>query len=435
MLKSFLKLFTVITVLTMVVACSTDIEDSLLAGEDFTGTNIRVLSIDTFTVQLSTMKFDSITTSDSDNVRLLVGQYNDNDMGIVKSSAYFQLSSSSYFIDNDAILDSVGINLDYDTYYYNDTTQVSTINIHKLTEKMDTDDNDPYYYNTTETAYESTPIISKSYYPTPNKDSLYITLPYDFGEEIFNAIRDNNITDQESLYQQLQGLTIRPGDNDNSSVIGFSATSGISYLRFYYTIPDEVETDEYTYDLNINTYYNHIESDVSGLPLEAITDQEYNLASQQSNNISYNQAGTGYVTRIEFPNIKNIYDIGSEGTILDAVLYIEPNFDSLSDIQPLSQSLLLYTIDQNNDLASQVSNSVDVVTAGVTNEDSEYNDVTYTVPVIDFVDQKLTESPETEDALILIPANYNSTVNKIIFNDSQRSDYKTKLIITYAVYE
>ncbi|QNK78692.1 DUF4270 family protein [Winogradskyella undariae] len=436
MLKSFLKLFTVITVLIMVVACSTDPEeDSLLAGEDFTGTNIRVYSIDTFTVQLSTMKFDSITTSDAGDSRLLIGQYNDDDMGIIKSSAYFQLNPSSYYIDNDAILDSVGINLDYDTYYYNDTTQVSTINIHKLTEKMDTDDNDAYYYNTTETSYETTPLMSKNYYPTPNKDSLYVTLPYDFGEEIFNAIRDNNITDQESLYQQLQGFTIQPGTDDNSSVIGFSTTSSISYLRFYYTIPDEVETDEYTYDMNLGTYYNHIESDVSGLPLEAITDQEYNLTSQASNNISYNQAGTGYVTRIEFPSIKNIYNIGSEGTILDAVLYIEPNFDSHSDIQPLSEELLLYTIDQNNDLATQVSNSVDVVTAGVTNEDSEFNDITYTVPVIDFIDQKLSESPETEDALILIPTNYNSTVNKIIFNDSQRSDYKTKLIITYAVYE
>ncbi len=420
----------------MVVACSTDPEeDSLLAGEDFTGTNIRVYSIDTFTVQLSTMKFDSITTSDAGDSRLLIGQYNDDDMGIIKSSAYFQLNPSSYYIDNDAILDSVGINLDYDTYYYNDTTQVSTINIHKLTEKMDTDDNDAYYYNTTETSYETTPLMSKNYYPTPNKDSLYVTLPYDFGEEIFNAIRDNNITDQESLYQQLQGFTIQPGTDDNSSVIGFSTTSSISYLRFYYTIPDEVETDEYTYDMNLGTYYNHIESDVSGLPLEAITDQEYNLTSQASNNISYNQAGTGYVTRIEFPSIKNIYNIGSEGTILDAVLYIEPNFDSHSDIQPLSEELLLYTIDQNNDLATQVSNSVDVVTAGVTNEDSEFNDITYTVPVIDFIDQKLSESPETEDALILIPTNYNSTVNKIIFNDSQRSDYKTKLIITYAVYE
>ncbi|REG87414.1 DUF4270 family protein [Winogradskyella sediminis] len=432
MLKSFIKLFAVITIIMVVISCSTDTEyDSLVAGEDFTGTNIRVLSIDTFSVTLSTMKFDSITTSTSG--RLLIGQYNDDDMGIINTSAYVQASPSAYYLSNDAVLDSVGLILGYDTYYYNDTTQVATLNIHKLTDKMTTDDT--YFYNTTETAYENTPLLSTTYVPTPSNDSLYLTLPYDFGEELFNGIRDNLITDQESLYQQLKGLTIQPGADDNGSIIGFSTDTGESYLRFYYTIPDEVETDEYTYDMTINTYYNHIESDVTGLPLEAITSQEDNLTSAESGNISYNQAGTGYVTRIEFPSIKDLYNIDGEGTILEATLYIEPNSESHSDIQPLSETLLLYTIDQNNDLASQVSNSVDVVTATTTDIDSEFNQVAFTVPVIDFIDQKLSESPETEDALILIPTDYNSTINKIIFNDSQRSNFNTKLVLTYAIYE
>jgi len=432
MLKSFIKLFAVITIIMVVISCSTDTEyDSLVAGEDFTGTNIRVLSIDTFSVTLSSMKFDSITTSTSG--RLLIGQYNDNDMGIINTSAYVQAIPSAYYLSNDAVLDSVGLILGYDTYYYNDTTQVATLNIHKLTDKMTTDDT--YFYNTTETAYENTPLLSTTYVPTPSNDSLYVTLPYVFGEELFNGIRDNLITDQESLYQQLKGLTIQPGADDNGSIIGFSTDSGESYLRFYYTIPDEVETDEYTYDMTINTYYNHIESDVTGLPLDAISSQEDNLTSAESGHISYNQAGTGYVTRIEFPSIKDLYNIDGEGTILEATLYIEPNSESHSDIQPLSETLLLYTIDQNNDLASQVSNSVDVVTATTTDIDSEFNQVAFTVPVIDFIDQKLSESPETEDALILIPTDYNSTINKIIFNDSQRSNFNTKLVLTYAIYE
>ncbi|EPR73530.1 hypothetical protein ADIWIN_1560 [Winogradskyella psychrotolerans RS-3] len=377
------------------------------------------------------MKFDSITTSTSD--RLLVGKYQDNDMGIVNTSTYIQISPSSFYLDNDAVLDSVGLVLGYDTYYYNDTTQVATLNIHKLTDKMSSDDT--YFYNTTETAYETTPLTSKTYFPTPSKDSVFVTLPYSFGENLFNDIRDNTITDQESLYQQLKGLTIKPGTDDNASIIGFSTDSGTSYLRFYYTIPDELETDEYTYDMTINTYYNHIESDVTGLPLEAIVDQEYNLASSESGNISYNQAGTGYVTRIEFPTIRDLYNLGNEGTILDATLYIEPNSASHSEIQPLSETLLLYTIDQNNDLASQISNSVDVVSATTTNVSSEFNQIVFTVPVIDFIDQKLNESPVTKDALILIPTDYNSTINKIIFNDSQRSGFNTKLVITYASYE
>ncbi|MUU77165.1 DUF4270 family protein [Winogradskyella endarachnes] len=432
MSKSYLKLFAAITMAIFVISCSTDSdEESTLAGEDFTNTNIRVLSIDTFSVKFSTMKFDSISTSISS--RLLIGQYADDEMGNVSSSAYMQISASSYYLDNDAVLDSIGLVLGYDTYYYNDTTQVASLEVYKLTDKMESDDD--AFYNTSITASESTPILSTSYYPNPNRDSLYVTLPYSFGEELFNDIRDNNITDDESLYQQLKGLKIKPGDSDNGAIMGFSPSSADTYIRFYYTIPDELETEEYTYDFSINSYYNHTEADVTGLPLEVLTDQEDNLDSSDSNGISYNQAGTGYVTKIEFPTIKEVFDIGREGTILDAVLYIEPNTTSHSDIQPLSESLLLYTIDQNNDLASQVANSVDVVSGTLSTDNSEFNLITYEVPVIDFIDQKLSESPETEDALILIPEDYNSTINKIIFNDAEKSDYNTRLVITYAIYE
>ncbi|MBU2938502.1 DUF4270 domain-containing protein [Lacinutrix sp. C3R15] len=430
MLKTPFYLITLLTVLIFVISCSSE-EETLLAGKDFTDTNIRVLSIDTFLVQLSTMKFDSITTSTEE--RLLIGQYTDADMGVINTASYFQMSPTTYTLNNDAVLDSVGIILGYDTYFYNDTTQVSTLHIHKLTDKLRTDDT--YFYNTSSFGYEDTPLVTKTYQPTPNKDSVYVTLPYTFGEELFNGIRDNNITDDESLYQQLKGLTVQPDANDNSAVIGFSTSSEETYLRFFYSMPDELESEEYTYDIAINTYFNHIDSDVSGLPQEFLTDQEDNLYSPNSNNMSYNQAGTGYVTKIEFPSIKNIYDIGADGTILEATLYIELNADSYSDIQPLSEELLLYTLDQNNDFASQVANSIDVVTASLSSEESEFNHVLYNVPVIDFIDQKLSESPETEDALILIPENYNNTVNKIIFNDSEKSNYNTKLIITYALYE
>ncbi|MDO6596625.1 DUF4270 family protein [Oceanihabitans sp. 2_MG-2023] len=430
--QKLIPLITVIAILLSIISCSSETEDaSLLAGEDFTSTNIKVYSIDTFTVALSTIKFDSIISSAND--RLLVGQYRDEEMGTINASSYFQLNTYNYYLDNDAVLDSVDLILGYDTYYYNDTTQVATLNIHKLTDKLTTEDS--FFYNTTEFGYEASPLVTKEYYPTPNKDSLVVSLPYDFGASIFDGIRDNIITDAETFYQQLKGLTIHPDPNNNGSVIGFSTNSEDTYIRFYYSIPGEFESDTYSYDITLNTYFNHIESDVSGLPLEWITDQEYNLSSSASNNISYNQAGTGYVTKIEFPTIKNIYDIGNEGTILEATLYIEPNLDSYSEIQPLSESLLLYTIDQNNDLATLISNNEIEVTATLSSDNSEFNQLVYSVPVIDFIDQKLSESPETEDALIVIPEDYNSSINKIIFNDSQKSDYQTKLIVTYAVYE
>jgi len=433
MLKKQLSFFILLGCLSLVFNCSSEEITSLSVGEDFTSTNIRVLSIDTFSVKLSTMKFDSLVTSGQE--RLLLGQYNDEYMGFVKASSYLRVHPTTYYMDDDAVLDSIGLILGYDQYFYNDTTQTSTISVHKLEEKLTSENG--YLYNTSSFNYNTSSLGSLTFEAEPNSDSLYIALDYDFGLEIFNDIKDNLITDEESLYQKLKGFHLLPGDNDNSTILGFGSSN--VYLRFFYSIPDELEDTEYTYDFYIDSestaYFNKIESDVSGLPLEDITFQEYNLASEASNNISYNQSGVGYITRIQFPTLKNIYDINDEGTILEATLYIEPVVTSYSDTQPVLDELSLYTVDQNNNLSSQISGSTDYVYAYLETDDSEFNNQVYTMSVLDYIDSKLTEEPEVDNALIMLPSDYNKTINKLLLNDPEASNFKTKLVITYAIYE
>lgn len=433
MLKTRLKQLFICSGLLLLITCTTEEVTSLSVGEDFTNTNIRVLSIDTFSVKLSTMKFDSLPTSGLE--RLLIGQYTDNYVGKINASTYFRLKPNLYYLDDDAILDSVGLVLGYDQYFYNDTTQISNISVHKLNEKLKSDDNN--LYNTSTFDYESTPLATKAFRAEPNTDSLYVTLNYDFGIELFEDIQNNIITDDESLYQKLKGFNIQPGTEDNSAVVGFS-TSEV-YLRFFYSIPSELENVAYTYDFIMDigntAYFNHIESDVSSLPLNNLNSQEYSLESESSDHISYNQSGVGYVTRIEFPTIRGIHDINDEGTILEATLYIEPVPTTYSSKQPIAESLALYTVDQNNDLSNQVTSSSDYVYAAFETDDSEFNNEIYSMSVLDYVDQKIFEQPIVNDALIIIPSDYNTSINKLLFNDSEASNYKTKLVITYAIYE
>ncbi len=433
MLKKQLSFIILLGCALVVLNCNSEEISSLSVGEDFTSTNIRVLSIDTFAVELSTMKFDSLVTSSQG--RLLLGRYNDDYIGTVKASTYLRVHPTNYYMDDDAVLDSIGLVLGYDQYVYNDTTQTSTISVHKLEEKLDSESG--YLYNTSHFNYETNSLGSLTFEAEPSTDSLYVGLDYNFGLEIFNDIKENIITDEESLYQKLKGFYIQPGDNDNSAVVGFGSSD--VYLRFFYSIPDELENTAYTYDFYMDSestaYYNKIESDVSGLTLEDITSQEYNLASTNSNNISYNQSGVGYITRIQFPTIKNIYDINDEGTILEATLYIEPVVSSYSETQAVPDELSLYTVDQNNNLSSQVSSSSDYIYAYLETENSEYNNQVYTMSVLEYIDSKLTEEPEIDNALIMLPSDYNSTINKLLLNDPQASNFKTKLVITYAIYE
>ncbi len=437
MVKFKFSLYTILMFLfgTTIFCCtSRDEIPSLIVGQDFTNTNTRVILIDTLTVEMSTMKFDSLNTTNTQ--RLLVGKYNDSYFGKVKASPYFRLTSSDFNLDSDAELDSIALILSYDDYFYNDTTQVAEINVHRLTERLDSDDD--AFFNTSEIPYDTNPIASFTYFPRPSRDSLHVPIPIDFGQNIFTKIQDGDIDDNQSLFRELEGLTIQPSEQINSAIVGLVPDR--VYLRFYYRIPDELDEDEREYDLSIDTfnnltYFNAISSDVNSLPIENITDQEEVLLSTDTNNLSYHQAGVGYATRIEFPSLNKLSEIEGEGTVMEANLQIKPKDDSYSDFKPIIEELSLYIVDQNNELSEQLFNSQGFVFAELTREETEFATTVYNVPVLTFIDRKLNEQPETESALVLISSEYNSTVNSMLLNDAFNEDFEATLNIIYAVYD
>ncbi|XLS29529.1 DUF4270 family protein [Flavobacteriaceae bacterium M23B6Z8] len=433
-----MRFYVLLAVLIIVHAsCSSERDEIpvLEVGSDFTDSNIRVITIDTFKVELSTFKFDSLNTSSSN--RLLVGQYLDDFFGQIRASNYFELTANSYTISEDAELDSVGLILGYDNYFYNDTIPSSRLNVHLLKEEVNPEDEIFYNVNTLE--YEQNPIAVLDYQPEPrDDDSLYIALPFEFGNMIFKGIQDNDINDDDDLREALKGISLQPGENDNSSIIGFSRNAGQTYLRFFFKEKNE-EEEEKTFDLFIKSdgprAFNNLRSDVSNLPLDTLIDQEINLLSSKTNNQSFIQAGIGYATRIQFPTLKDIYDIPGTGTVLSAVLQIKPPRSSYSDLQPIRDSLNVNIVDQNNRITEQVTNGGGAVYGRINDKNSEFNEVIYEIPVGIYVDRKLLEPFTIDDALILYQENYNSTVDRIILNDSQNSDFNAKLIIKYAIYD
>lgn len=415
--------------------CSSDNDvTQFVVGEDFTSSNVRIIRIDTMRVELSTFKFDSIVTSGTN--RLLFGQYNDAYLGKVTAIPYFELSAYSYSISSDAILDSVALILKYDNYFYNDTTQVMHLNVHQLTGFVRPKESS--FYNTSHIDYVETPIVTKSFYPKPNSDSLHVSIPYSFGNTLFESIKDD-ITNTDELLQEIKGLTLRPDEADNGAIIGFSNLSSATYLRFYYRLPDEFD-EQQTYDLYITTnsgipkYFNNIQSDVTGLNLAELNDQDTNLTSQENNHQSYLQFGAGYVTRINFPSIRTLYNIEGEGTVLSATLRLKPKRFSYNDNLKLTDSLELYYVDQNNNATEQVYNSLGALYAKIVKSEDEYDDLYYEIPVLEYIDRKLIQAPLIDDALIMFSPDFNKSVNRIIFND-RFEEKGAQLILTYAIYD
>ena len=428
--------------LLFLTACSSENYNNsdFLAGEAFTDSNLRVVLLDTLTVETSTMKFDSIITSQAS--RMLVGKYTDSIFGTITASSYVGMVPSLFTIDSEAEYDSIVLYLRLDKYYYNDTLQTNTIHVRRITKTLRPQEGDDFY-NTATAEYASEDIGTLSYLPRPlASDSLEIRISDDVGTDIFTKLQEKTITSTDQFKDYFKGLALLPDENDNGSIIGFSKSTSASFMRLYFSTAEESsrEQDYLDIDLDLSSspipFFNQILADNPIAPLQTLTDKEINLSSSASNNQSFIQSGIGMATRIQFPHVKTIYDITGQGTILDAVLKIKPANGTYNDKLILRDTLSVYVVDRNNDLTEQLLyGDVSPVTGILNRDNEEFNDIYYEISLGSYVEKLLLAERETEEALILLPDNYDSTVDRFVLNGMDNSDFSVVLEVTYAIYD
>jgi len=435
--KTYTVLFGIILTIIILSCSEENYNDSeFVAGETFTESNIRLFLIDTLTVSTSTIKFDSLPTSES--TRILVGQYNDTVFGKVKASSNMQFLPSSYTIDTEAEYDSIVLVLGYDNYYYNDTLQKNTLHIKRIKENLKPK-NDDYFYNTSVISYDETELGFLEYNPRPlSGDSITIKLIDDLGTDLFSKFQDKTIVNTDEFSDNLKGLGIHSDETDDGSIIGFSKSSEKTYIRLYFSTATSDESIQEFIDIQINTltspipFFNSITAENPIEPLQTLTNSTVNLASSQSNNQSYIQSGVGIAMRIQFPSIATLYDIPGNGTILDGILKVTPTPQSYDDHLKLRDTLAVYVVDQNNALSGLLSTTSYAI---LNRDNEEFNDIYYEIPIATYLEELHLKTRDIDDALILLPLNYNSTVDRFIMNANGNGDNQTILELTYAIYD
>ncbi|MDO7172872.1 DUF4270 family protein [Mariniflexile sp. AS56] len=427
-------LCTFILICTLITSCTND-NDSFPVGEDWIDLDTKVYYIDTLSVKASTFKFDSIAVSYTS--RLLIGAYTDPVFGLTTSKSYAQLTNSTYTIDNNAVFDSIALILNYDSYFYNDTIPVQKINIYEVLKDIEPDDDDEdSYYNTSNIASNSTSIASKSFYAKPKKDdSLHVTLSNTFGKTLFENIRDNKINNTDEFLKVYKGLLIEP-DANNTAILGFLKSS---FVRIYYTNKEELTTDILTLDMPFdatNSFHN-ITNQTEGTVFESLTTQTTYLSSTASSNNTFMQAGTGIATRIDIPNLETLYDIPGTGIIIDANLKISLKQNSNTKNLHTNDSLNVYIIDKKANTVSALTDTQgNTVLALITNEDSEFNLTTYSIPIKYFLNLKLSDLNGDNYFLAIYPKDYNQSINRYILNGEAASNsLKSKIELIYAIYD
>jgi hypothetical protein len=426
------------------LACQTDnSEGDFVVGSDYLSINNKVLLIDTLTVNLSTVNFDSLVTSNQS--RILIGNYTDPILGKVKSESYFKLTPDNYTLGSSSsdtetinyVFDSIAVILKYDRYYYGDTTKVQTINVHQLTQKVKPNADSDSFYNNSSLSYDSQSIGSKTFQPKPiGKDSINIQIDPTFGKNLFNKLYKNEITNADEFDDYFKGIVIKPNSNNSSSAIGFNTNS---VLRLYYKKTNSDSKHSLIKDFSISDLtkqFNNISLDRTGTIIQNLPDSRGKLASELTDNSAFIQSGTGLACRIDFPHIKELKYISEKGLIVDAELIIKPVKSSISALFPLKDSLRVYECDNLNRISKILTKSDGSnILAKLNTTPDEFNEnIGYKVNIGSFLSQEMRKTTSSKSSLILAFPNISKGLERIVLGNQKNPENKLKLKIYYISY-
>lgn len=443
----------IIICFAFIAACSSSETDSYEVGGDFLESDVVIRVLDTFTVNTGTFKIEDLVTSGSG--RILLGHINDDRLGELTSKSFFQVSNINYNIDLEAEYDSIGFVMNYDSYYFGDTLQPQTYKFYKITETVEVEDTDVSFFNTSTLEYDATEVIGEvTFTPRPNRDSdsLYVPIDDVLGKEIFDGIQDNDINSSTDFLQVLRGITIIPDSTSvpSSHVLGFNTltaenVSNNSSLRIYYSIPDGDgdNDDQLNYidftisDINklfSSVYSNYDNSDFKDFS-EELKDSENTISSSDTDDLMYVQGGSGLSAKVVMPSIKRLNLLSEFGTTLDAELTFNPSKTRYRDRDDLQDSLLVFIVDNQNRIQSQLTNIDGVSVFALLNEDIErFNTYNYSVDVTNFVETILNSEEDLDYGLMFQFSDSDDAVKNVAIEAGTRNDDRVKLSIKYLNY-
>ncbi|MEL1239513.1 DUF4270 family protein [Flavobacterium flavipallidum] len=438
------RLFTVLFLGILFISCDSDVDaGEFVVGSDNLSVTNKVILIDTATVEVSTINFDSLKTSGQS--RILLGNYDDPIFGKVKSDSYFQLTSTSYNLQTTSsdteganyVFDSIRMVLVPDKYYYNDTTKVQSISIHRLLQKVKPNTEDDSFYNNSSLNYDAVSLGTASFKPLPNRqDTVFVKMDAVFGDALFQRLKKREITTEDEFVEYFKGLAIRTISENSSCVMGFKVTSKLQL--FYSKKVTESETSllkEFTID-DITKQFNRISLDRTGTILKDLPGTTERLSSNLTENKSFIQSGTGLACRIDFPSIKELRYITEKGTIVDAKLIIRPVNNTYSKTYPLADSLSVYVADKLNRIKGTLNSASGYPIYAILNktEDEFDENIGYSIPLGTFLYNEMIKQSDAKSALILTIPNISNGVNRLVLGNQNNTGNKIQLKIYYISY-
>ena len=424
-----------LTVVPLIPSCS---EGDLSIGDGFVDTDSYTSIIDTFSLQLSTIKMDSVETSSSEVA--LTGYYSD-EYSSTKAVSFFQIINNESSINEEEQFDSICLVLNHSGFYQGDTSELFTINIHRLEEEIET--NTSWTINNFDFfQYDETPLATYKYRPEPyDERTIYIRLEDDLGKTLLDTLQTDPYLSTSEFTDWFYGLALVPDTVNNNLILGFEAGADSIFLRLY-THRIDLEKVENYFDFPLSEtslQFNHIKSYPVNTELETLDSYKKKLKTQNLNETAILEGGTGYFTRIDIPGLSSMKALQQKGRIVKASLTVGVDAATFED-QDAPGTLYLLEADKINQVSGYIVNSSDYPVTGTLISSSTLYDEEwyYSFDITYFLNALVNEEITSEGTGILLAYSEDDlqgSCYKILFDGFDDAESKTRLNVFYYYYD
>lgn len=451
--RYFTALFSLLGMLLIHTSC---VDNDFSTGQNLFEDKTKSVIIDSCSVNLSTVLTDTVRTSGLGKV--FFGQYSSSDMGKTSAHSYISFSrptmtqSSDFDADSNVkiVIDSVSFVLIYDDFRYGDSTQVQTMEISLLSERLDelyAQRGNAFFNNNT--ASTSSTVYQTVTFRRPgeraeNDSTLYIKLPDAFGQEIIDSLRAQSdyMTSDERFYQFFKGFRLSPGANDNACLNAFKVSATTApVIRIYYHSIDDVPTEQMI-EIRANTTYafSNISRDHSNSLLQSLKSTEDEISSTSTGHKAFIQGLGGYSARLTFPTVPGLSQLGKRVSVVSALLYVYPAQDTYNEFFPLPSQIQLNFLNKLGDVKDIIVDPSSSLTNGVLLEDSQVAGRFYYVfDITSYISSQIGALPANLGTLqfSISDASSINTLGSLTIGDSNypNIDYRTKLTLQLLIYD
>ena len=314
-------------------------------------------------LEVSNVYFDSVRTDDGD---LYFGKNNDPVFGDIEAIGYSQFiyqegldalipgeSSENYYLPNPSSqLDSAVLYLKFSKAYGGSEFDEQEVTISQIEDTLFSS----ALYTSNRYTEISPPkgILGFTRFNIVNSVDTFLTIPIkeNYGKFILNRIIDG--TSEVELLDQLRGLAIIPGEQNNR-IIGFDLGHEDSKFVLYFNNPESGNANspaedslQFVFRMNspLTKHYSYYNIDRSSSELADVDNLNKNEKFNFQDKI-YWQSATGIYPILNLENYQNFLDT-AENIILNKVEIVIGPIDNITNTTPPSKAI--YYIARNNKL-------------------------------------------------------------------------------------